>query len=127
MAISRRFDTDPSLLYTCLAGRVTDAELLGYYTPLVAQHSGLWRELVDGTQVVEMALTAAGLRQLADIVEGHTEKLRGGRVAMVAISDVTYGMFRMWELRREALNYEVRVFRDLEQAWTWLWLDMSPT
>jgi hypothetical protein len=127
MAISRRFDTDPSLIYTYLAGRVTDAELLAYYTPLVAQHSSLWRELVDGTQVIEMALTAAGLRQLADIVEGHAEKLRGGRVAMVAISDVTYGMFRMWELRREALNYEVRVFRDLEQAWTWLWLDMSPT
>jgi hypothetical protein len=119
--INRRTDTDPTLIYTLLSGRVTDQELRSYYEPLLAQHEFRpWRELVDGTQVTEMMLTPAGLMQLAELVEVNREKARGGRVAMVATTDITYGTFRMWELRREALDYEVRVFRDLALALAWL-------
>jgi hypothetical protein len=67
-----------------------------------------------------MVLTAEGLTRLAGVVEANLEMLRGGRVAMVATTDVTYGVFRMWELQREGLNYEVQVFRDLDLALTWL-------
>jgi hypothetical protein len=119
--INRRIDADPTLIYTILSGRVTDQELWSYYEPLIAQHaSGPWRELVDGTQVTDMMLTPAGLVRLAELVEANLEKVRGGRVAMVATTDITYGTFRMWELRREALDYEVQVFRDLALALAWL-------
>jgi hypothetical protein len=39
---------------------------------------------------------------------------------MVASTDVCYGMFRMWELRREDLDYSVSVFRDVAAARQWL-------
>ena len=121
MPINRRIDDDPTLIYTVLSGRVTDTELWSYYQRIIAEMTYVpWRELVDGTQVAEMVLTSEGLTRLAGIIEASLEKLRDGRVAMVATTDVTYGVFRMWELQREALNYEVRVFRDLERALAWL-------
>ena len=45
---------------------------------------------------------------------------RGGRVAMVATRDDVYGMFRMWGIMREDLNYEVRVFHTMAEARDWL-------
>jgi hypothetical protein len=125
--INRRFGDQPGTFYTVLAGRVTDQELLSYYSRLIAAHDkSPWRELVDGTQVTEMVLTAAGLNQLADMIEANLEQVRGGRVAMVATSDLTYGVFRMWELQRESLDYEVRVFRQLALALAWLGLEALP-
>jgi hypothetical protein len=119
--ITRRIDADPTLIYTILSGRVTDTELLSYYERAIAQKAhDPWRELVDGTQVTEMVLTQEGLTRLAGIVEANLEKIRDGRVAMVATSNITYGVFRMWELQREGLNYEVRVFRELDLALAWL-------
>lgn len=121
MPISRCTDKDPTLIYTLLSGRITDTELWVYYERAIAEKDDApWRELVDGTQVTEMALTPEGLTRLASVVEASPEKIRDGRVAMVATNAVTYGVFRMWELQREGLNYEVRVFRDLELALAWL-------
>ena len=121
MPINRRLYGDPDVIYTLLYGRVTDDELLSYYMRAITEiGDSPWREIVDGTLVTEMALTTEGLKRLAGVVESNLEKLRGGRVAMVAASDITYGVFRMWELRREGLNYEVRVFRELDAALAWL-------
>jgi hypothetical protein len=39
---------------------------------------------------------------------------------MVASSDVTFGMFRMWEIQREGLGYQIQVFREFEPALAWL-------
>ena len=121
MPINRRIDDDPTLIYTLLSGRVTDTELWSYYQRAIAEMAQApWRELVDGTQLTDMMLTPEGLTRLAGIVEASLEKFRDGRVAMVATTDVTYGIFRMWELQREGLTYEVPVFRNLELALAWL-------
>lgn len=127
MPIVRRAESDPALIVILLLGRVTDDELLAYYIPLIPAHDYLpWRELVDGTQVTDLAVTTQGLDRLAALVARSIEKVRGGRLAMVAATPVVYGVFRMWELRREDLDYEVRVFRDLEPALAWLLLDVVP-
>lgn len=116
-----RLEVEEPLLRTIVFGRVTDEELLAHYgLPEFQVHKGLWRELVDGREIVDMAVTADGQRRLADLASTATDRLRGGRVAMVAATDVTYGMFRMWQLRRESLEFEVRVYRELEPALAWL-------
>lgn len=109
------------MIHTTLIGQVTDDELLAYYQqPHFEEISDTWREIVDGSQITEMAVTPEGQRQLAIIAAANPNKLRGGRVAMVALSDVTYGMFRMWEIQREELDYTVRVFRNFEEAQAWV-------
>jgi hypothetical protein len=108
-------------IHTMLVGQVTDEELLAYYArPSLEQYSGSWRELVDGRRITGMAVTSSGQRKLEASLAGEASRLRGGRLAMLASSDVTYGMFRMWELRREGLGYQVRVFRELAPALSWL-------
>jgi hypothetical protein len=111
---------ETGVLHTRLIGTVTDAELLDYYRGRTRQGEGRWKELVDGREITKYAITAEGQRALAQFASGHVDRLRGGRVAMVAASDVTFGMFRMWQLQREGLGYEVAVFRDFDRAMTWL-------
>ena len=108
------------VLHTRLIGTVTDTELLEYYRIQVRQGEGTWKELVDGREITTYSITPEGQRALAQFVSGYRDRLRGGRVAMVAVSDVTFGMFRMWQLQREGLGYEVAVFRDFDRAMAWL-------
>jgi hypothetical protein len=116
--------TDPSrnLITTRLKGLVTDGELIDHYRAVIEQYERMHPafELVDGTGVEQMALTPAGLATLAALVQARADRLRHVRCAMVAPSDVVYGMFRMWEISREHLGYELAVFRDEAAARRWL-------
>jgi hypothetical protein len=121
------FALEGPIVRTILAGRVTDEELLAHYTlPVFLDLPPPWLELIDGRGITDMAVTAGGQGRLAAFAAGFIERLRGGRVAMVAASDVTYGMFRMWQIRREGLGYEVRVYRDIDEARAWLTPDAVP-
>jgi hypothetical protein len=110
------------LLETVLSGRATDKELVEYYSGILEQ--GLERpfrfELVDATAVTDLATTPVGHHRLAILIRGYLEVVNGLSVAMVAGDDYSYGMFRMWELQREDLGYEVRVFRSRGEACAWL-------
>lgn len=109
------------VLHTILTGVVTDAELVEYYTHLSSPPPAPWTELVDGTAMTRMEFTPAGYRQLRQLFGSkYADVLWGGRVAMLAATDAAFGMFRMWELQREDLNYTVRVFRDRAEALAWL-------
>jgi hypothetical protein len=113
------------LIRTVLDGTVTDQELVDYYTTLVANWSGRrWLELVDGRHV-DVRFTADGYARLMALFAARLDILRDGRVAMVAGNDVTYGMFRMWEMQREDLGYIVRVFRDMDEALGWITRDAT--
>lgn len=119
MPIDHAIDGD--VIVTTLRGVVTDDELLAYYRqPAMQTFTRRWLELVDGTGIVRMNITPEGQTRLAEFLSMQIERLRGGRVAMVANSDVTYGMFRMWEIQREDLEYTVRVFRDPAAARQWI-------
>jgi hypothetical protein len=112
---------DGAVIVTVLAGRVTDDEVAAYYQrPEFVESRALWIEVVDGRGVTDLAITPVGLRALARFMAANLDRLRGGKVAMVAASDATYGTFRMWELQREALPYDVSVFRDFEEAVKWV-------
>jgi hypothetical protein len=121
LPISRDLERYPHAICTVLTGTVTDAEVLAYYRdPELVPPGDKWLELVDGLGVSGIGLTAEGYQQLALLLARQQERLRGGRVAMVATRDVVYGVFRMWELQREGVGYTVRVFRELEAAREWL-------
>lgn len=121
MPVTLRFEG--TVIHTRLVGRVTIEELLSHYaSPLFDVPRGPWREIVDGRAVTEMTITAKDQERLAGFVAIKAPLLRNGRVAMLASTDVCYGMFRMWEIRREDLDYSVSVFRDVAAAREWLGL-----
>lgn len=115
----------PGVLLSEFTGRVTDADLLAYYEALIENPIGPpWLEVVDGRGVEHMGLSPHGQGRLADTFSLHLELLRGARVAMVAqAGSAVYGMFRMWEITREHLDYRVEVFTDFEKALSWIGRD----
>jgi hypothetical protein len=119
MPITLRFEGD--LIHTRLVGRVTIEDLLAHYaSPALDVPRGAWREIVDDRAMTEMAITANDQERLAAFVATKAPLLRNGRVAMLASTEVCYGMFRMWEIQREDLDYSVTVFRDVAAARQWL-------
>ncbi len=111
-----------AVLYSRFSDEINDSLLLAYATE--QRDKGYLAtfklELVDGREVNRHASTRQGLELLSSMVKQAEDEIRGRHVAMVATDDLTFGMFRMWELRREDLDYEVRVFRDFDEALDWL-------
>ena len=112
----------PGTLVSVFTGRVTDAEFLDYYERLIEDPPLFpWLEIVDGRAIEHMGISPWGEGRLAGILGSHMELLRDARVAMVAeAGSAAYGMFRMWEIRREHLNYRVEVFTDFGEARAWI-------
>ncbi len=112
---------EQGVIVTTLSGRVTDDELIAHYgRPEFRTPPQPWRELVDGCGVTQFDITPDGHMRLGALVAMALPLLRDGRLAMCAEADAAYGMFRMWEMQREGMGYEVRVFRQRAEAVAWL-------
>ncbi len=78
------------------------------------------RELIDTRRATETELTTADLRYLA---ERDTKRpTRISKVAIVADSDVGFGLARMYQSLSDGQETEVSVFRDEGEARAWLGL-----
>ena len=75
-------------------------------------------ELVDLRDVTEMDLTREQIRAIAH-VEGQ-EPGRISRMAILAGSDLGFGLSRMFQVLADEASYEIKVFRDIDGAKTWL-------
>ncbi len=123
MPISYRIDPERRVLIADVVGDVDDADLLAYGQallddPTVKQAA---HELVDLRRVGgNQAVTSAGVKALAQFWIEAYAKISGGRLAIIAGSDVSYGLARMYQLYRAEGPDEIRVFRDEVEAWEWL-------
>lgn len=127
MAVRYRFHRATRLLIA-RAGQATDEEALLTYAQCLAGDPDVppgRDELVDLRAVDGERLTTAGLRRVAQAFEAH-EKGEPARVAIIASSDLAFGLSRMYQAYRSQSSTEIRVFRDLEEACRWLELDAVP-
>lgn len=122
LAVLSKFIADQGLLRTTFTGTVTDRDLIEHYQGIFSRdvYGPGRNELVDATRVEHWLVTSRGQWQLAAIAQLHQEKIEGMKVAMVATQAHVFAMFRMWEMQREHLNYEVRVFNSCADAEDWL-------
>lgn len=75
--------------------------------------------LVDCRKVTAL-LSPAELRAIAADIGSTTAAPVTGRCAVLAASDVVFGLVRMYEAYSEGAPIEVRAFRDYDQAMAWL-------
>ena len=119
-----RYETllNDQILHCRFWGIMDDDLLMEYYDEMLNKgYLGKFRkELVDSREVTQMLVTKEGEMRLEARAQKIQDQLRGHRLAMVAATDIIYGMFRMWEMRREYLDYEVKVFRDFDEGLHWL-------
>lgn len=125
MPIQQSWLNDRQILHSRLIGTVTNQELLNYYRKILS--TGIFlatkRELVDATESQQILVDLYGRQQLVELVaesnEGATA-MNNLRVGMLACSELSFGLFRQWQLYSEDLNYEIRVFRERRAAMDWL-------
>jgi len=104
-----------------VTGSVTTVELLKSFASILAHpdyRPGM-KSLTDMREVAHFA-TSGDIRQIVHFMEGCQDQISGGRAALVVSTDVSFGMARMLQIMSQHLPIEICVFRDLEEACTWL-------
>jgi hypothetical protein len=125
MAIRDRWDPELRTLFVELSGVVNDAELVGYGQRLLRRddiplgHN----ELIDLRELEATDVESASLRETASAFRGQDKTVYESRVAVVATSDVAFGLARMYQSFRGDSTVEFEVFRDIAGARSWLGLD----
>lgn len=116
-------DQDARVRIARFTATVGDQELLDAYGLLLKQpdYDATLNDLVDLTGVERLEITAEAMRHLIGMFAPVDALAQPTRLAIVAASDYTFGMSRMYELLRgDDVPEEVRVFRSADDASAWL-------
>ena len=70
-------------------------------------------------------LSSDQVKRIGDLVSGHWGKQAAPKSALVASKDLAFGLARMYEARLESRG-QVRVFREMEEALSWLGSAAAP-
>ncbi len=109
------------------SGAITDRELIDAYRLLLGspEYDPSLDDLIDLRGVTHMGVTGAGLHRLIALYDERDTPVSVTRNAIVAPTDVLYGVSRMFQtMRGEELPALVEVFRSMDEALRWL--DESP-
>jgi SpoIIAA-like len=112
------YQIEPQLecIFVTLQGTVTDEDLIEAQRRMFSEElfQGRYARLIDATNVTRLLVTAGMVRAVSKAaVERGVRK-----AALVASSDVMYGMMRMYE--GYASEAECQVFRNTDEALGWL-------
>ena len=119
MPATYEIDKQRRLVITTGLGRVTLAEALAHQEQLRKDpdFDPSFSQIMDLTRITDFALEADDIRRLAQ----KTIFSRESRRAIVASSDLVYGLGRMYEILREIAGGDgIRVFRNLDAALDWI-------
>jgi hypothetical protein len=119
------FETDGRLgvRIATLRGEIDDLQLLAAYRRLTADRDFDARidDLVDLREVSPLRVTADGLRELIAVLRRAYRHKEHRKVAIVAPSELAFGMARMYQLLRGVEPpEEIRVFHQYPEAIAWL-------
>ncbi len=123
MPASYRIDKARGVVFSHYSGLLTDDDILDHQRRLKAdpEFDPTFRQLLDMREIEELTATAEGIRQLARGNPFISGSRRGG----VASKDVVFGMARMFEMMREQMGDEFRMFRSMDAALDWLDLELD--
>jgi hypothetical protein len=124
MPADYEYNAETRRLRTKLWGSVSDADLV-LLAKSVAEDERIvcdTKELVDLSGVERVNVSQDGLRSVTEVELANPEKFQGFRSAIVAPTDLLYGMARMFENLSKSLGAPSRnkAFRDEEAARAWL-------
>ena len=128
MPMSYRVDHAARVIVAVGRGVLADADVFGYQRELLSRPEiARYDELIDMTEVTEFAVPSADrIRDLADLAATTDEVTPASRLAIVAPSDVAFGLGRMYQTYRALARQgakEVGVFRTMKEALIFLQID----
>jgi len=118
MPVDHTIDADQEVVFTTLSGSVTFAEFARHLRALAADASFRpdMRELLISSEAVTDEFD---VNQIISFKQSHVWG-EGARRALVADSDLAFGVFRMFQMTAEGKHGEIGLFRDVTEARRWL-------
>ena len=124
MPIDYDWDKKTGLIRTHMWGEVRDEDIDAHTFKLLkdTRLTPPISEIIDTFDVVKLNITSKSLKNVADGARVNTERFAGHRTAIVAATDVIFGMARMYEMLSDVAGSPVKIaaFRNIEDAKTWL-------
>ncbi len=121
--ITFSIDGDARRRIATFVGVIGDHELFDAYSSLVNDptYDPSLDDLIDLRTVTHMGVTGAGLHRLIAMYDQRESDGHCTRAAIVAPTDVLYGVARMFQmLRGEDTPDVIEVFRSIDDALRWL-------
>jgi hypothetical protein len=128
MPIVYRVDHEAHVVIAAGHGVLTDADVFGYQQEVWGRSDVAgYDELVDMTQVTQIALPSVDrVQDLAQLSIRMDDKYSRSRFAIIAPTDIAFGLGRMFQAFREmdrSSTKQVGVFRTMEEALSFLQID----
>jgi hypothetical protein len=118
MPISYFINEEKKWLYSRATGLVTFDDFVAHMRAEFGRPSASYPEIFDCTGATT-DLTAADIRLLVKSREHIANVQEAGPVAIVAPTDLFFGLFRIFDLMTEAIR-PIRIFRNSTDAEAWL-------
>ena len=118
MPISYVIDESKKRLYSLATGLVTYDVLVAHMRSEFGRAAASYPEVFDCTGATT-DLTAADIRLLVHNRERIADVQEAGPVAIVAPTDLFFGLFRIFDMMTESLR-PIRIFRNSADADEWL-------
>ena len=67
-----------------------------------------------------VSITASQVTKLADLSASYSEQRGGGKTAIVASTDLDFGIAKEFEGHSMSLSREFVIFRDIDKAYKWI-------
>ena len=115
MPLTFTYDAERELVVGVATGRFSGADLGESEMP---DYPIGTPELLDVRAVTEVDVTGADIRRVAE--RERLGPTRISRMAIVTGSTVGYGLSRMFQMLADEAEYEIEVFRELDDALKWL-------
>ena len=121
MPIEYSIDKEAHMIFTRAWGTLTDEELLGHQRRLHADpaHNPAYSELIDFTQVERAPVSTEAIEALANNAIWEP----GVKLAIIAPTDLKFGLTRMYQAMSPDGPQEIHVFRNKLEARAWLGLE----
>ena len=121
MPVTYQIDVPNGLIHTKCSGALTLAEVIGHFRelerdPNCPAHLDVLLEVSDGTTVPQ----SEELRDVAREIGRVRSRVQFGACAIVASTDVLFGMMRVFEVFAQDYFRETQVFRTIGEATSWL-------
>ena len=128
MPIEYRIDNTRRIVLARARGIVTDRDVFGYQQEVWSRASVAgYDEIIDMTEAEQIALpSSVRVMELADVSAAMDPMGVSSRFAIVAPSDLTFGLGRMFQAYRglhEKSTKQVGVFRSMNEAREWLGIE----
>ena len=124
MPISYTIDDARSLIHTTASGVLTDDDIIAHKASLASDRRirPTMRELSDIRGVDRLDVTPEGITRMIWADQETWPAAEGKKLAIVVSTEVAYGLGRMYQIQASPVDEKVRIFRDLDEAKSWLGL-----